>query len=265
MMIQLLCLISMVAIDYGASIKLTPRVVGGRLAEPGEVPYQVALQDIARKKHFCGGVIINEYYVVTAAHCIYWEDILDIAVSAGTIDLREPHSVHLAVLGHVHERYDPEDFTDRYNYDIALVKVQTPFVFSFLIYPANLPKQDEFVEPGSTALISGFGVITYPGGKRTEQLYIVDNIIVNQTYCNKIYKDLIDLEIHDSQICSIHPTEQKGVCFGDSGGPLTVNGKLVGLVSFAYDCGSNKYPTVYTRVPSYINWINEQIKIDKKH
>ncbi|XP_018394847.1 PREDICTED: chymotrypsin-2-like [Cyphomyrmex costatus] len=264
MMIQLLCLISMVAIDYGASIKLTPRVVGGRLAEPGEVPYQVALQNIVTKEQFCGGVIINEYYVVTSAHCIFWEDILDIAVSAGTTDLRKPHSVHLAVLGHVHEQYDPEHFNGRFNYDIGLVKVQTPFVFSFLISPANLPKQDEFVETGSTALISGFGVITYPAGKTTNQLYIVDNIIVNQTYCNEIYIDLIDAEIYDSQICSIHPTEEKGICFGDSGGPLTVNGKLVGLVVYTYDCGSSKYPTVYTRVPSYITWINEQIKIDKK-
>ncbi|XP_018394846.1 PREDICTED: coagulation factor X-like [Cyphomyrmex costatus] len=214
-MIQLLCLISMIAIDYGASIKLTPRVIGGRLADPGEVPYQVALLDIIREEQFCGGVIINEYYVVTAAHCIFWyrED-MDIAVSAGTTDLRKPHSVHISELFHVHEKYDPEDLTDRYTYDIGLVKVQTPFIFSFLISPATLPKQDEFVETGSTALISGFGRVTYyPTGKKNEQLYIVDNIIVNQTYCNKVYKDLLDVEIHDSQICSIHPTEQKGVCF----------------------------------------------------
>lgn len=42
---------------------------------------------------------------------------------------------------------------------------------------------------------------------------------------------------------------------GDSGGPLTVGGKLVGLVSWANGCASTSYPTVYTRVPSYVDWI----------
>lgn len=44
---------------------------------------------------------------------------------------------------------------------------------------------------------------------------------------------------------------------GDSGGPLIVDGKLVGLVSWAKACSLTDYPTVYTRVPSYINWIKE--------
>lgn len=47
---------------------------------------------------------------------------------------------------------------------------------------------------------------------------------------------------------------------GDSGGPLVVNGKLVGLVSWAKACSLTDYPTVYTRVSSYINWIKESME-----
>jgi secreted trypsin-like serine protease len=44
---------------------------------------------------------------------------------------------------------------------------------------------------------------------------------------------------------------------GDSGGPLTVNGELTGLVSWAKDCASTFYPTVYTRVACYLDWIEQ--------
>ncbi|KYQ49889.1 Trypsin-1 [Trachymyrmex zeteki] len=243
-------------------MKLLPTVIGGRLAKPGEIPYQVSLQEIINEHHFCGGVIINEYYVVTAAHCMYRRNISDISVNAGTTDLRKPHSVHLIEFAYIHKKYNPQQ-SNYPIYDIALLKLETPFVFSFLISSVKLPEQDQIVEADSLALISGYGWIT-TDGKKSKQLHIVDNIITNQTYCNEVWNSLIsDIQIQDSQICAIHPTAEKGACFGDSGGPLTVNGYLIGLVSFGYDCASTEYPTVYTRIPSFIDWIYEHIRINE--
>ena len=42
-------------------------IVGGRPANDGEVPHQVSLQ---RSSHFCGGSIISDQFIVTAAHCV---------------------------------------------------------------------------------------------------------------------------------------------------------------------------------------------------
>ena len=48
--------------------KLNNRIVGGRQAQKGQFPYQVTLQVFG--EHFCGGSILNEKWILTAAHCV---------------------------------------------------------------------------------------------------------------------------------------------------------------------------------------------------
>ncbi|KAG5314502.1 EURM3 protein, partial [Acromyrmex insinuator] len=258
MMIQLLFLIPLIAIDYGASKKLVTRIVGGKRASQGEIPYQVSLQN-ENDMHFCGGVIINKYYVLTAAHCVpNAEYTSSISVVAGTTDLQKPHSRHLVQSIFIHEEYNPQILIN----DIALLRLQKPLKFSSRICSVNLPKQNQAVEGGSIAEVSGFGIISSEG-EEAGHLYFVDNIITNQTYCRELFDTAANITIQDTQICANDPTIQKGACVGDSGGPLTVTGLLVGLVSFGLYpniCTSTEYPAVYTRVPSYIDWINKNIE-----
>lgn len=66
------------------------------------------------------------------------------------------------------------------------------------------------------------------------------------------------LPLSTVSILVILPYRESSLIFlsqGDSGGPLIVNKKLVGLVSWAKACSLTEYPTVYTRVPAYVNWI----------
>ncbi|KAL6435846.1 hypothetical protein ACFW04_005604 [Cataglyphis niger] len=201
MTLTLLSLISFLSISHGALIKLDPRIVGGRIAKPGEIPYQVSLQIIETGHHFCGGVVLNQKYVLTAAHCVFGKDVNLISATVGTTDLREPHAVHFIESSYVHEEYDENN--SWFN-DIALLKLKSPFKFSTLISPVVLPEQNQIVKTNSIATVSGYGRL-----------------------------------------------------WGDSGGPLTVDGKLVGLVSWSYRCSDTVYPSVYTRVPSYVNWIEK--------
>ncbi|KAG5336779.1 DERP3 protein, partial [Acromyrmex charruanus] len=257
MIIQLLFLIPLIAIDYGASKKLVTRIVGGKRASQGEIPYQVSLQN-ENDMHFCGGVIINKYYVLTAAHCVPNADTSSISVVVGTTDLQKPHSRHLVQSICIHEEYNPQILIN----DIALLRLQKPLKFSSRICFVNLPKQNQTVKAGSIAEVSGFGIIS-PEGEEAGHLYFVDNIITNQTYCRELFDTAANITIQDTQVCANDPTIQKGACVGDSGGPLTVSGLLVGLVSFGLYpniCTSTEYPAVYTRVPSYIDWINKNIE-----
>ncbi|XP_050454706.1 trypsin-7-like isoform X2 [Cataglyphis hispanica] len=253
MTLTLLSLISFLAISHGALIKLDPRIVGGRNAKPGEIPYQVSLQIIETGHHFCGGVVLNQKYVLTAAHCVFGKNVSLISATVGTTDLRKPHAVHFIESSYVHKEYDENN--SWFN-DIALLKLKTPFKFSTLISPVVLPEQNQIVKTNSIAIVSGYGRLWYNGNKTTE-LHVANIKVADQAYCRYMYEKHSKNIFDTAHICANEPTVERGSCKGDSGGPLTVDGKLVGLVSWSYRCSDTVYPSVYTRVPSYVNWIEK--------
>ncbi|XP_011631526.1 chymotrypsin-2-like [Pogonomyrmex barbatus] len=252
-MIKLLFLvIPLFTVAYGG---LKPRIVGGRLAESGELPFQVSLQNIKTKHHFCGGVILNQRYVLTAAHCVTGKDVKNISVNVGTTDLLKPYvyGTYLIASAYVHEQYNR---SNSWINDIALLKLEKLFLLSPLVWPIALPKQDQIVTPGSLATVSGFGRLEYEG-RRTTRLHVVNITIANHEYCKHKYWVRSSKKIHNTQICAYDPVIEKGSCKGDSGGPLTVNGQLIGLVSWSHRCANKEFPSVYTRVPSYVTWIRK--------
>ncbi|KMQ90865.1 mite allergen der f 3-like protein [Lasius niger] len=213
---------------------------------------QVSLQQTRNSFHFCGGSILNERYVITAAHCVEDKIPADIIIVAGTVNLNRPSIKRVIKQVIFHEEYDP---SNSWLNDIALIKVFTPFKPSGNIGFVTLPKQDEAVQQGTAARVSGFGRISEDGsGSKVLQqatIYITD-----QEYCKNMYNKIL-YDIYDTHICANDPNISRGSCKGDSGGPLIVNGKLVGLVSWAKGCSLTDYPTVFTRVPSYIDWIEK--------
>ncbi|KMQ89713.1 mite allergen der f 3-like protein [Lasius niger] len=214
MTLTLLSLISFLSISHGALVTLDSRIVGGRHAKPGEIPYQVSLQTIKTEHHFCGGVVLNQKYVLTAAHCVFGKDVKLISAIVGTTDLRKPHAVHFIESSYIHKGYNRDN---SWLNDIALLK---------------------------------------HNGNRTKELNVVSIKVADQAYCRYMYAKHLK-NIFDTHICANEPTVERGSCKGDSGGPLTVDGKLVGLVSWSYRCSDMIYPSVYTRVPSYVNWIRK--------
>ncbi|KMQ88769.1 mite allergen der f 3-like protein [Lasius niger] len=72
MALTILCLLGLLAFSQAGVLKpyFDPRIVNGEDAKEGEIPYQVSLQDRQISSHFCGGSVLSEYYVITAAHCV---------------------------------------------------------------------------------------------------------------------------------------------------------------------------------------------------
>ncbi|XP_071859195.1 chymotrypsin-2-like [Bombus fervidus] len=226
---------------------LDPRIVNGEDAGPNEFLYQASLQ--TNHHHFCGGSVLNKYYVLTAAHCVVDEQPSQVEVITGTKDLSgSPTFVHQAVKFIVHAKYDP--YNNWIN-DIALIKVNKPFETGPHLSFVSLPQANQNIPDNSRAIVSGWGRIRQYGPTSTT-LKKATIYITNQNTCKDVYR-----KIHDTQICANDPKIERGACNGDSGGPLTVNGSIVGIVSWSTGCGLSDYPTVYTRVPSYINWIQE--------
>ncbi|CAK9805102.1 TRYP7 [Anthophora plagiata] len=227
-------------------LNLDPRIVNGVNVNPGEIPYQVSLQ--TRGSHFCGGSVLNANYILTAAHCVVNQNVNTIVVVAGTVNLQSRTLVRQAVKIIVHEKYNPPN---NWINDIALIKVDKPLVLNSQISAVPLPRLNENISAGSVAIVSGWGRLQ-SGGPTTNQLKKARIYITDQTVCRRANGN-----IFDTQICANDPSNNRGACQGDSGGPLTVNGKIVGIVSWSEGCGLPNRPTVYTRVPSYISWIQQ--------
>ncbi|XP_011863835.1 PREDICTED: trypsin-1-like [Vollenhovia emeryi] len=251
MSLRFLCLLSLLAFSYAGVLPLfDPRIVNGEDAKLGEIPYQISLQTRSESFHFCGGSILNNNYVITAAHCVEGEPAGRLKVVAGTIKLSDPKSEHEVTKIIVHKDYNARN---SWINDIALVKVKTPFKVSSTIGHVPLPPKGHVVKPNDIAVVSGWGDL-WSGGPSTDKLQRVNVLIADQEYCKYMY-NTTGSNIYPTHVCAYDPSVEKGSCQGDSGGPLTVGGKLVGLVSWARGCASTSYPTVFTRVVSYLDWI----------
>ncbi|XP_043277367.1 chymotrypsin-1-like [Venturia canescens] len=231
-----------------------PRVVNGKDVKLGELPYQVAL--IARghgfpDTYFCTGSILNKYYVVTAAHCALavLEDMM--YVVAGTVDLERYLWISKVEEAVVHPEFDMEHSISN---DIALLRVEEPFEFSETVSPVPLAERGFETPAGTVATVSGWGYLKN-GGKATTKLQRTNVLVASQELCNEIYSQS-GMPIRDSQVCTFNPDVETGACHGDSGGPLTIDGILVGVTSWGFECASKKWPAVLTRVSEHVDWIN---------
>ncbi|XP_043515642.1 chymotrypsin-2-like [Frieseomelitta varia] len=253
MFVTTLTLFALFALSSGGLLsRYDPRIVNGENAKEGEIPYQVSLQNKDSSFHFCGGSVLNENYVITAAHCTVGKTPGSIKVVAGTINLTKLGSEHPVTNIIIHENYNA---ADSWRNDISLLKVSKKFVKSNVISFVPLPSPSDVIKTNDVAVVSGWGRLRQ-GGPTTVNLQRVNILIADQEYCKYIYNKM-HYNVYDTQVCAYDPKVEKGSCNGDSGGPLTVNGKLVGLVSWAMGCALTDYPTVYTRVSSHLNWIKD--------
>ncbi|OXU30913.1 hypothetical protein TSAR_001880 [Trichomalopsis sarcophagae] len=247
---------ALITFQCGSARRAQSRIVNGAEALPGEFPYQISLNVYGT--HDCGGSILNKDYVLTAAHCIGSNDTSIMKIIAGTTNLYElPESAttHNVSEIHVHKEYDGDD---GWKNDIAILKVKPPFKFNKYIAPAKLPIKNAAVNPGDEAVVSGFGRIKQ-GGPLSQKLLKAQVSIETLEYCQR---EIIGDPVRPTNVCIRNATAETGFCNGDSGGPLTVDETVVGIVSFSPNLGCagfSRKPQVLTRVSAYIDWIDEQM------
>jgi len=227
------------------------RIVGGSQADNAEYPWQVSLR--YNGQHLCGGTLIDNQWVLTAAHCVedtirqYW------TVAIGINDIRSVSSSHVRHVSHIlqHGNYIKQDNLN----DITLVKLSSPVDLSGShARSACLPDHNENFD-NLVCTVTGWGAIQTDGGAVT-MLREVDLPIMTNSVCSYY----LNQNVHNSNICAGFASGGKDSCQGDSGGPLVCkkNGvwKLAGIVSWGYGCAKANSPGVYTRVSSYLSWID---------
>ncbi|XP_045762379.1 phenoloxidase-activating enzyme-like isoform X2 [Maniola jurtina] len=257
------------------------KVIGGTETAIDQYPW-LALIEYARPQ-LCGGSLISNKYVLTAAHCILNKankprEVVAVllgeynttnsgrdcvAVEGGGEDCT-PGAIRVPVESAIpHPAYNTQKIV-QFAHDIALLRLSQMVTFNDFIRPICLPTSDITKAPpmGMRFFVAGWGAVSETRPSSDIKLY-TSLPYVNHEQCQSAFNTLRGSLIWEQQICAGGEID-KDTCKGDSGGPLMYESdkihEVVGVVSFGLlQCGIKK-PSVYTKVYDYLTWINANIK-----
>lgn len=138
-----------------------PRIVGGEDAAAGDAPWQVSMRYKPKNFHFCGGSIIDNQWILTAAHCVTDFTPDQVEIVAGSLSLVEGGERYDVERLIPHELYNPMVIRN----DIALVKLNQSITYNEAMQPIALC--DHYVDGGQKMLLTGWGLTSVNGGRRS--------------------------------------------------------------------------------------------------
>ncbi|KAF2897099.1 hypothetical protein ILUMI_09080 [Ignelater luminosus] len=255
------------------------RIIGGNKTSLFEYPWMALLNyNTGSGTSFrCGGTVINDRYILTAAHCLTNLKTLKlVSVRLGEHDINTERDCEKSDYGDEycsdpvqdidieesipHPDYNATVFTS----DIGLIRLAKPINISVeSVRPICLPTTKELKEYkllDTKLIVTGWGATET--GRRSSVLLYVNVPVITEEVCRKAY-EASPAKINYKQICA---GGQNGMdsCGGDSGGPLQnfivhngdLRGVQFGVVSFGPRfCGQEGFPGVYTRIDYYMDWI----------
>lgn len=228
-------------------------IVGGTTASAADWPWIVSLRN-GSGSHFCGGTLIAEDWVLTAAHC----------PTPATV--RVGPTTSTAVVRNIsriirHPAYNAS--TDEN--DIALIQLSqavTGVTPALLNRDGGFPSAIALNQATSTAQantrIAGWGA-TSEGGSGSAVLLNASVPALTNDSCAAAYAPST---IFASNLCAGYQAGGTDTCQGDSGGPLTYSfggSLLAGITSWGIGCARAGLPGVYTRVSSHTDWITQNV------
>ncbi|KAI2662589.1 Chymotrypsin B [Labeo rohita] len=255
----LLSCVAFFSAAYGCGVPAIPpvvsgyaRIVNGEEAVPHSWPWQASLQDFTGF-HFCGGSLISEYWVVTAAHC-------DVRTShriilgehnKGSLNTQEDTQTMRVSQVFTHPQWNPNTI----EHDIALIKLTEPVSLNSHVSPVCLAETSDQFASGMICVTSGWGVTKYNALFTPNELQQVALPLLSNQECMNHWGS----NIHDTMICA--GAAGASSCMGDSGGPLVCQKAdvwtLVGIVSWGSSRCDTSIPGVYARVTELRAWVDQ--------
>ncbi|KAL9970710.1 hypothetical protein ACROYT_G023122 [Oculina patagonica] len=253
--IAVMAMILRPSVSQSCGQRMASRVVNGQNAQRHAWPWQISLR--VNGRHICGGSIIGSTWILTASHCVERNtNPRGYTVVVGAHTQRErPSNDQVFGLRRVimHERYR------QLNYDVALLQLNRPIQMGNTAKPVCLPQHGSRAQTGSQCYITGWGR-TVGGGQGANVLQQAILPVADDRQCQSI-NGRIGRVYSDTMICA-GGQGQAGGCQGDSGGPFVCKegGRWVlrGAVSWGHQNCNTRYFTVFARVSTFVNWIQQR-------
>nr|XP_022909832.1 brachyurin-like [Onthophagus taurus] len=244
-----------------------PRIVGGEEAVPNSLPYQVGLLvTFDEGTYFCGGSLISPRHVLTAAHCT--ESLLsrplEIEVRLGAHRIQETGGqVIMRTTSYITH---PDWLPSLLRSDIAIVNLPSTVTLTDNIQPVRLPSRSDIGNDivGTTARISGWGLTSDSSTTISPTLREASVDVMSIAACRFAMRWWEIAIIAESHLCT-SGDGGRGICSGDSGGPVVSNDRLIGVAAFGLVNGCELgLPSIHTRVSTFLDWIeaNSDVSID---
>ncbi|XP_065102435.1 duodenase-1-like [Paramisgurnus dabryanus] len=245
--ITLLLLGSLVSnLSFTASVNV--RIVNGNEATPHSRPYMVSVQK--NRRHVCGGFLISDQFVLTAANCRNNTEIL--TVVAGAHDLTNINENHVRISVSTYNRppeYNP-DLWSPIIADLMILKLATNVQLNNNINTIPIPLRSREIKVNTNCSVAGWGFVAN-GGPLSLTLREANVKIKNNTNCAARWGQIY---VAPQMMCVYG---SGGSCDGDLGGPLVCDNTAVGVTSFSSSnrCNDPNLPNVYTKISAFLPWI----------
>lgn len=248
------------------------KIINGEDAKSNSYPWIVSLRlnlSGTYSNHFCGGSIIDENTILTAAHCVViTKNISLFTVFVGLHDSTIiPADTNIFSVSEVYIHPEYNDTTLRN--DVAVLKLTKSLTFSDKVSTICLPSANSHKSLYNKEVVAaGWGAtqsVSTPTFLQQAKLRVI-----NETYFEDI-QSIIPIFYTSEQYAVIEDgiNPDKNVCSGDSGGPLVFYDErsrrwtLYGITSFVFTypngtCNSQE-PSFFASVPFYLNYINEYL------
>lgn len=218
-------------------------IVNGETVPASAMQYMVSVQNLFG--HVCGGFLVSEDFVLTAAHC---NNDQPKSVVLGSHNLMNANRIYIEKI-FMHPSYENIALGN----DLMLLKLSMKVVEGNGVQIIKLADANMMVQEHDVCQVAGWGA-EYSGGRNVEALKATNVSIIDINTCKHAWGGL-----PDNVICAGGSTTTKGFCQGDSGGPLVCGDKAVGIVSFNRNRNCNytdEVPNVYVDVRKYFPWIH---------
>jgi secreted trypsin-like serine protease len=256
----------------------------------GKYPWQVRLYErVNDSRGFCGGSLIADRWVLTAAHCVVdpvtGKTVDDLIVGYGSTDRAKTTKARIEkIVAH-------PDYATKPEADLALIMLRVP-VLQLAIPLSDNSLDQKLISPGAKLVVAGWGVawdpeyvgdvaaalveLATPSKDKSSELDIPIRLneaeveVLGADHCAALLSGLDDStpKLGEGELCVLPLSPARDSCVGDSGGPILAQTEhdyqfvQVALVRWDAHCGDSKYPSRHTKLAPFADWIAEQLKND---